>query len=422
MRRRLASLSLATTALVVIALLVPLALLVQRQAGDNARAIAEREARSTAALVALAVSLGTNPVSVGTAVGELTPGTIVVTDAGESFGEALAGQGSLVKPALDLQATITGEVEGGWEIALPVIGRDQSAVVDVFVTDARLAEGVTEAWLLLALLGLVLVGVAVLVADQLGRRLVVPIHELAAAAERLSDGDLTVRVTPGAPDEIKDVGQAFNTLALRLDGLITAEREAVADLSHRLRTPLTSLRLQAEGIANAEERELMMSQVSRLEDSVDDLIVSARSRGAEVGRCDLNTVVSERAQFWSALAEEQGRVMGVDVSAGVNEVSLTTAQVEDVIDVLVGNVFAHTEPGTSFEIAAGRTSERPWLKVADEGSGYPDTGVGARGVSGVGSTGLGLDIARRTAELSGGFLEMSDRPGGGAVALVWLGS
>jgi signal transduction histidine kinase len=405
----------------VISLIVPLALLVQQQAGDNARAIAEREARSTAALVALAVSLGTNPVNVGAAVGDLSPGTIVVTAAGESFGEALPGQGSLVEPALDLQATITGEVEGGWEIALPVIGREQSAVVDVFVTDARLGEGVTEAWLLLALLGLVLVGIAVLVADRLGRRLVVPIHELAAAAERLSDGDLTARVTPGEPDEIRDVGQAFNTLALRLDGLVTAEREAIADLSHRLRTPLTSLRLQAEGITDEQERQLVVSQVSRLEESVDDLIVSARNRGAEVGRCDLNRVVSERARFWSALADEQARVMRVDVAEGVNEVSLTTAQVEDLVDVLVGNVFAHTDPGTSFEVATGRTLERAWLRITDEGPGYPHASVGDRGVSGVGSTGLGLDIARRTAELVGGTLEMSDRPGGGAVALVWLG-
>jgi signal transduction histidine kinase len=423
LRRRLATLSLATTTLVVISLVVPLALLVRQQAADNARAIAEREARSTAALVALALSLGTDPANVEAAVGTLTTGTIVVTSTGVTVGEALAGQGGLVEPAMSLQATITGEVAGGgWEIALPVIGRDQSAVVDVFVTEDRLREGVGEAWVMLGLLGLMLVGVAVLVADRLGKRLVGPIRDLSAAAERMSDGDLSVRVTPGEPDEVRHLGQAFNTLALRLDGLLTAEREAVADLSHRLRTPLTSLRLQAEGIADPEERALMVAQVDRLEDSVDDLIVSARGRGAEVGRCDLDRVVAERASFWGALADEQERPIRIDVGGVANEVGLTEAQVMDLVDVLVGNVFAHTPSGVGFEISTGRAAGRPWLRVADEGPGFAGPEVRDRGVSGAGSTGLGLDIARRIAELAGGALEMSDRPGGGAVVTVWLGA
>ncbi|NIT76488.1 MAG: two-component sensor histidine kinase, partial [Thermoplasmata archaeon] len=69
------------------------------------------------------------------------------------------------------QATITMVVDGGWELALPVIGREGSAVVDVFVTDAELTEGVFEAWVLLASLGVVLVVAAVLVADRLGASL-----------------------------------------------------------------------------------------------------------------------------------------------------------------------------------------------------------------------------------------------------------
>ncbi|HEX9763377.1 MAG TPA: HAMP domain-containing protein, partial [Acidimicrobiia bacterium] len=203
MRRRLATLSLATTALVVISLLVPLGLLVQRQASDRARTDAEREARSTAALVALAISFEAGPGAIETATGPLPEGTIVAAAAGEQFGIALPGQGTLVEPAMSLQATITAKVPGGWEIALPVIGRDRTAVVDVFVTDARLFEGVAGAWLLLALLGLALIGVAVWVADRLGRRLVRPIHDLADAAQRMSEGDLGARVVPGEPEEVR---------------------------------------------------------------------------------------------------------------------------------------------------------------------------------------------------------------------------
>ncbi|NIT76487.1 MAG: HAMP domain-containing protein, partial [Thermoplasmata archaeon] len=63
-------------------------------------------------------------------------------------------------------------------------------------------------------------------------------------ARRMGEGDLDARVEPSEPEEIRDVGEAFNQLARRLDQLLVEERESVADLSHRLRTPLTSLRLQ----------------------------------------------------------------------------------------------------------------------------------------------------------------------------------
>jgi signal transduction histidine kinase len=87
----------------------------------------------------------------------------------------------------------------------------------------------------------------------------------------------------------------------------------------------------------------------------------------------------------------------------------------------VGNVFAHTEPGIGFEVATGRSDGVAWLVVSDEGPGLPGSWIGERGVSGAGSTGLGLDIARRTAEMGGGTLEMGDRPRGGAVVTVRFG-
>ncbi len=96
MRRRLALLSLATTALVVISLLIPLGLLVRRQAGDRARLEAERTAQSTAALLALTVSLNEDAGAIESALGPLDPGTIVVLPDGSVLGEPTTDQGSLV--------------------------------------------------------------------------------------------------------------------------------------------------------------------------------------------------------------------------------------------------------------------------------------------------------------------------------------
>ena len=419
-------LSLATTALIVISLIVPLGLLVRRQAEDRARVATEQQARSAAALVALALTLEASPQSVENAAESLSSGVIVVLEDGTVIGDSLPGQGSLVDIAMTEQATVTAVVDGGWEVALPVIGAGGITVVDAFATDAALTDGVTEAWLLLAFLGLLLIGLAILVADRLGQRFVRPIRDLAGAAHQMSEGDLDTRVgldsTSRVPPEITEVGAAFNTLAERLDQLLIEEREAAADLSHRLRTPLTSLRLQAETIDDAEDREDTLAQVDRLEAAIDRLIEISRSeRSALPESCEMDVVVADRASFWRVLAEEQEREFELELGAGKSELGVSAEDLGVVIDTLVGNVFAHTPPGTRFSITTGDTENRPWIVVSDHGHGFADRSMVDRGVSGRGSTGLGLDIVRRTAELTGGHLDMNDRPGGGAVVHVWFG-
>jgi signal transduction histidine kinase len=408
-RQRLALLSLATTGLVVISLLIPLGLLVRRQAGDQARLEAERTAQSTAALLALTLSLNEDAGAIESALGPLDPGTIVVLSDGSVLGEPMTGQGTLGGTSVERQATISGVVEGGWEYALPVIGLAGTAVVDVFVTDEALTDGVAEAWLLLALLGVLLVAIAVWVADRLGQRLVRPISDLASAARRLGGGDLDTRVEVGEPEEIRAVGESFNWLAGRLEELIAEEREAAADLSHRLRTPLTSLRLQAEKLTDDDER------------AIDELIVATRSAPlGQGGVSDLSSVVAARCSFWAVLAEEQRRVMTLNVDDQA-PVALSREAVEAVVDALIGNVISHTDPATPFDVTVGSEDDRPWLEVSDHGPGFASRRLAERGVSGAGSTGLGLDIVRRTAESIGGEMEMNDRPGGGAVVRVWLG-
>jgi signal transduction histidine kinase len=82
------------------------------------------------------------------------------------------------------------------------------------------------------------------------------------------------------------------------------------------------------------------------------------------------------------------------------------------VDALLGNVFAHTPDGTGFAVTL---TDRAELTIADQGPGAPSDVV-ARGASGGGSTGLGLDIARRAAR----ELRLSTGPDGGAVVTMAL--
>jgi signal transduction histidine kinase len=199
----------------------------------------------------------------------------------------------------------------------------------------------------------------------------------------------------------------------------------VADLSHRLRTPITALRLDVDGVADAEQRERLAGDVDALTRAVDSLIAEAR-RPVRVGvgaSSDLSVVATERVAFWGVLADEQQRRYEISVDPGV-DVAVPEPDLAAVLDALLGNVFAHTPDGTAFRVRV--TGAPPpgggVLVVEDEGPGLPDDDVVDRGQSRAGSSGLGLDIIRNTAEASGGGLELAPfAPGGGARLTVRFG-
>jgi signal transduction histidine kinase len=92
-------------------------------------------------------------------------------------------------------------------------------------------------------------------------------------------------------------------------------------------------------------------------------------------------------------------------------------------DILLENVFAHTPEGVVLAVRLSpRAGGGAWLVVSDDGPGFGDADPGQRGVSRGGSTGLGLDIARRIAEASGGPLVTGRSASGGAVVTLSLGS
>ncbi len=245
-----------------------------------------------------------------------------------------------------------------------------------------------------------------------------PVTDLATTAHRLGGGDLTARATPAGPAEVREVASAVNTLAGRIGELLAAEREAAADLAHRLRTPLTALRLDVEALPEA-DRARLLGDVDAVSKGIDEVISEARRtvrEGLGAG-CDAAAVVGERVRFWSVLAEEEDRAVAVRIADGPLPVRVAAPDLGAAVDALLGNVFAHTPEGSAVRITVGpRSGGGAEVVVTDAGTGMPDTAV-ERGRSGGGSTGLGLDIARRTAEASGGALRVGSSSSGTTVAL-----
>ena len=313
----------------------------------------------------------------------------------------------------------TADTPDGAAVLVPVITADATIVIRVAVPTEDLREGVTRAWSILGLLALLLILVAVTGADRLGRSIVDPVARLRRATAALAAGDLHARVRPDGPPEIAEVSRAFNDLAERLGDLLQEEREAAADLSHGLRTPLTALRLQVEGLADSNVRLQLLDDVTALESAVGEVIREARSRGDEAIRhADLAAVARGRAEFWAALAAEQDRAFTIDIPREAALVHANPADATTVVDTLMENVFAHTPSGAA--IAVRVDPARALLTVSDGGPGFDPAGL-ARGSSRGRSTGLGLDIVRRIAERSGGSMSVSRSPLGGASVEVRFG-
>lgn len=421
MRRRLLLVTLAVTSLLVAAFAIPLSLLVRDVARDRAITDAERDMAALGPVLAVAPEV------------ELLEAAIARTTAGSDgrlslwlpdgrlVGDQTPADESALELAGERRVAFSRETSDGVELYSPVLtGPEQVAILRVRVPEPLLKDGVATSWTILALVAGALLIVAVAITDRLARSVTRPATDLANTSRALAGGDSRARVQVGGPPEIADAGAALNVLADRIDELLVAERERVADLSHRLRTPLTALRLGAEGQGAA----ALVADVDRLEAEVSELIRAARRplHEAVVVRCDLAAVVTDRAAFWGALADDDGRPWSCSVTPeGPHHVRLSDHDAAALVDVLLGNVFAHTREGVAYEVTVTRRPGRVELGVEDGGPGMPDgAALVDRGNSGAGSTGLGLDIAASAAAAAGGELRLEQSTLGGARVIVDL--
>jgi signal transduction histidine kinase len=215
------------------------------------------------------------------------------------------------------------------------------------------------------------------------------------------------------PSEVVSVGRVLNDLGTRVESMLKEERELGADLSHRLRTPVTALRLDVESLSDPAERTLMSGHVEALAAAVDEAVSLAREGRAEGPReCDVDRVVRLRGAFWSILAREAGRPFTLVTPGYPMPTRIPANRLGAAIDALLDNVFQHTPDGTELSLRLIDEGERFRLVVADDGPGMV-AGHSERGTSGAGSTGIGMDVARRAARDADGELVVRSSSGGG---------
>ena len=412
MRRQVSLLMAVISTAIVASFVIPLLLLVRTLAEDRGMAVASQQANTVAVLLAslpsdsrvadvLQPSLTNSPAqtSVVLSDGRVLGAPWPDAPADPAYVRAEQGEAFSVRDA------------AGGRVYVPVLVNGGVAVTRAAMTEAQLAEGVPLAWVSIIGLGLLLSGVAVLVAAQAGRSVSRPLLAVADTAHRLRGGDLAARAPVTGPAESVELGSALNGLAERIEQLLAAERDNVRGLAHRLRTPVTALRLETEQVDDPEARAELAELVGQLQTAIDEVVRDARRPLREdlPADCDATALVAARIDYWRPLAEDQQRTVEVDLPGEPLRVGLSALELGDVVDICIDNIFAHTPDGAGLAVSLATTASTAVLVVRDAGPGFPTAPAPSR----PGTSGMGLQIARRLVQSAHGTLTTSPpgRPG-----------
>lgn len=404
-----------------------------RQAYNNARMVRDGLLPGNADVTALLTSAGT-------AAGSES----VVEYRGRWYASALA-EGRATLPTQLRETVLAGQparqlfdLPRGPQLAvglpLPEVGAAYFQIVDLASLTATLrgiAVGLTVAAAVTTVAGAVL-------GLWTSRRLVGPLREVARASSQIAQGELDTRLAVGPDRELATLARSFNDMADALQRRIERDARFAADVSHELRSPLTTLGVSL-GVLQARADQLparsqqavalLGRELTRFQRLVVDLLEMART---DATSADLDFEEVRVAElFLRVCAETLPPRIPVGVEAAAME-SIVRADKRRLERVLV-NLFDNAERHGGGVVAAGLRPDPAGVRIEvdDAGPGVPATDREriferfARGPAGAGrdrtaGAGLGLALARENVTLHGGRIWAEDRPGGGARFVVAL--
>ena len=286
-------------------------------------------------------------------------------------------------------------------------------------------------WISGGLTGAAALGLAVVIARQITR----PVKRLVAATADIASGKLDSRVEDPGPDEIGQLGRAFNSMAEALERQEEQRRSMMADIAHELRTPLSVLRGNLEAMEDGlleptpQQVAVLHDQSAALSRLVEDLrMLSLASAGhLELHRhpADVSELVRSVLMEIEAASRDRGVALSGDAPASLPHVSLDSDRIRQVLRNLIDNALRHTPPGGRIDVQVHKQGTALTVSVADTGSGiatqdlphlfdrfYRADGSRARATGG---SGLGLAIVKQLVEAHGGEVSVESEPGTGSV-------
>lgn len=268
--------------------------------------------------------------------------------------------------------------------------------------------------------GAVALGAGTIFAFRGSRRLAAPLIYLSAQAEQVGSGAVQARIEPTGIEEIDLVSEELSRSGERIVGRIAKERQFASDVTHQLRTPLTALSMRIEEIQYLSddeevrtEAEACLEQVERITQVVEDL--KKRAQQASHGHTQavkMEEIFRQQRDEWEPQFTAVGRHIVFDNQVTDRLPLATPSSLSQAIATLVENSLKYGAGTVTVSTRKGISSRSIFVEVSDEGEGVsediaPD--IFRRGVSGHGSSGIGLALAKDLIEADGGRIELTNR-------------
>jgi two-component system OmpR family sensor kinase/two-component system sensor histidine kinase BaeS len=290
--------------------------------------------------------------------------------------------------------------------------------------------------------GLIALGLALIVSLALSGRLIVPLRQMTAAAQRMAAGQLSQQVPVHGKDELARLAQAFNSMSTSLQRSEQRRLDMTADIAHELRNPLAVQRANLEALLDGvyplttENLQPVLNQTALLTRLVEDLrtlaLADAGELKLEFKPVNLRHLLEAAVQQFQSQAASRNLSFELELKQDGADLQVwgDPDRLAQVLNNLLGNSLRYTPDGGKIRVALELKDEMVELRLRDSGPGIPPEALPfifdrfyradrARSRA-EGSTGLGLAISRQLILAHDGTIYVENHPQGGAVFIVRL--
>jgi two-component system OmpR family sensor kinase len=274
-----------------------------------------------------------------------------------------------------------------------------------------------------------------------------PLADLSKVARALGSGDLKARARLIRSDELGELGRGFDEMAERIEGLVSTQKELLANVSHELRTPLARIRValdiasEGDAVAARSSLEEIAVDLGELEVMIDDILTTTRmdlqsgahkNTGFSLRRSDIapSSIVERASERFRSRYPD--RNLSVEIGQALPTIYVDATLFRRVLDNLLDNAYKYSPDGSDISIAVRRDGAAVLFEVVDRGMGISPSDLprvfepffrAERSRSrGTGGVGLGLTLVKRIVEAHGGRVELSSDAGRGTRARVSVGA
>lgn len=310
-------------------------------------------------------------------------------------------------------------------------------LVSSFNETEALIEDISQKWVFLTIFISIIVAIFILLTSEI---VIKPIKKILASMQEITDGQLHQRVSVNGKNEIAELCRAFNTMTEKLEKVDEARQEFVSNVSHELKTPLSSIKVLSDSILLQEDiptemyREFLKdinSEIDRMTDIVNNLLalvkLDYKEAGLVIEETNLNYMLEDIVKMVGPLAEQKNIELTTEFLKNVvidaDEMKLSLA-----ISNLVENAIKYTYDGGNVKIILDCDHQNAFITVQDTGIGISEEEQGkifnrfyrvdkTRDRE-TGGTGLGLSITHSAVLLHKGSIKVFSKEEQGSTFIV----